>query len=98
MTTITKLVDDFSVVLTDAEDLLKRAANETGDKARDLRSEVESKLKAAKLRLGDLEVKAAESVRAGTRATDAYVHEKPWQAVGIAAVLGIVLGALISRR
>ena len=35
-----KLVDDFSAVLTEAEDLLKRAANETGERAKDLRSQV----------------------------------------------------------
>ena len=39
-----KLVDDFSAVLTEAEDMLKRASAETGDKARDLRSQVETKL------------------------------------------------------
>ena len=31
------LVDDFSAVLAEAEDLLKKASNETGDRARDLR-------------------------------------------------------------
>ena len=47
----TKLVDEFSAVLNEAEDMLKRAANETGDKAKDLRSQVEAKLLHAKLRL-----------------------------------------------
>ena len=46
-----KMVDEFSAVLTEAEDMLKRAANETGDKAKDLRSQVEAKLLNAKLRL-----------------------------------------------
>jgi ElaB/YqjD/DUF883 family membrane-anchored ribosome-binding protein len=32
------------------------------------------------------------------RATDDYVHEHPWGAVGIAAAMGLVLGMLISRR
>ena len=32
------------------------------------------------------------------KATDEYVHDNPWQAVGIAAVAGVVLGLLISRR
>ena len=39
-----KIVDEFSAVLTEAEDMLKRAANETGEKAKDLRSQVEAKL------------------------------------------------------
>ena len=32
------------------------------------------------------------------RATDDYVHENPWAAVGIGAALGLVVGMLISRR
>ncbi len=31
-------------------------------------------------------------------ATDEYVHEHPWKAVGIASLVGFVLGLLISRR
>ena len=46
-----RLVEDFSAVLAEAEDMLKRAATETGDKARDLRNQVEAKLLTAKLRL-----------------------------------------------
>ena len=34
------LVDDMSGVLSDAEDTLKRASSETGDRARELRSQV----------------------------------------------------------
>ena len=55
MTTRDKIIDDFGAVLTEAEDLLKRAGNETGERARDLRSQVESKLLSAKLRLQELE-------------------------------------------
>jgi len=49
------LLDDFSTMLSDAEDLLKRAGNETGERAKDLRAQVEAKLLAAKLRLQELE-------------------------------------------
>ena len=33
----------------------------------------------------------------GARATDDYVHDNPWQAIGIAGVTGLLLGLLISR-
>jgi ElaB/YqjD/DUF883 family membrane-anchored ribosome-binding protein len=32
------------------------------------------------------------------RATDDYVHEHPWRAVGAAAGVGLIIGLLISRR
>ena len=32
------------------------------------------------------------------RATDDYVHDNPWQAIGVAAVVGFVAGLLMNRR
>ena len=94
----TKLVDEFAAVLAEAEEMLKRAAAETGDKARDLRSQVETKLLRAKLSLQELEGQAVDGAKAAARATDDYVHDNPWQAIGIAAAVGIVVGLLMNRR
>lgn len=96
--TRSKLVDEFSSVLTEAEDMLKRAANETGEKARDLRSQVEAKLLTAKLRLQEIEGQAVERAKEAARATDDYVHMHPWQAIGIAAAVGVAIGLLLNRR
>ena len=30
--------------------------------------------------------------------TDAYVHEHPWRAIGIAGAVGVLIGMLIARR
>ena len=94
----TKLVDEFSAVLTEAEDMLKRAANETGEKAKDLRSQVEAKLLTAKLRLQELEGQAVDRAKEAARATDDYVHDHPWQSIGIAAAVGVMIGLLMNRR
>ena len=93
-----KLVDDFATVLSEAEEMLKRAATETGDKARDLRAQVETKLLRAKLRLQELEGEAVDRAKAAARATDDYVHDNPWQAIGIAAAVGVLIGLLMNRR
>ena len=93
-----KLVDEFSAVLAEAEEMLKRAATETGDKARDLRSQVETKLLRAKLSLQELEGQAIDQAKRAARVTDDYVHDNPWQAIGIAAAVGVVLGLLMNRR
>jgi len=92
------LLDDFSVMLTEAEDLLRRAGNETGERAKDLRAQVEAKLLAAKLKLQELEGEALDRAKAAARVTDDYVHDNPWIAIGAAAAAGFVLGILASRR
>ncbi|HSD00027.1 MAG TPA: DUF883 family protein [Casimicrobiaceae bacterium] len=92
------LLDDFSAMLTEAEELLRRAGNETGERAKDLRAQVEAKLLAAKLRLQELEGEAMDTARVAARATDDYVHENPWAAIGAAAAAGFLIGLLMNRR
>jgi ElaB/YqjD/DUF883 family membrane-anchored ribosome-binding protein len=92
------IVKDFGDVLGEAEALLRQAAKETGDKASDLRSQVEAKLTAAKLKLQDLQDDAIDQAKAAARATDDYVRDNPWQAIGAAAAVGFLIGMLVSRR
>lgn len=97
-----KLLDDFHAVVNEADQLLKFVTDEGGDKASALRTKVERNLKAAKERLRSLEDALMEKTKATARATDEYVHENPWQTVGITAglsvVLGVVIGLLLYRR
>ena len=93
-----KIADEFATAMSEAQDMLARAANETGDKARDLRSQVETKLLHAKLRLQELEGEALDRAKNAARATDDYVHDHPWRAVGAAAVVGFVIGLMMNRR
>ncbi|HEY7788760.1 MAG TPA: DUF883 family protein [Casimicrobiaceae bacterium] len=92
------LLDDFSAMLTEAEELLRRAGNETGERAKDLRAQVEAKLLAAKLRLQELEGETIDRAKDAARVTDDFVHDYPWRAIGIAAAAGFVVGLLINRR
>ncbi len=97
-----KLLHDFNEVVADTEQLLKSVAGAGGEKAQALRANVEQSLKNARERLRELEQDALEHTRAAARATDEYVHEHPWRAVGIsaviAAIIGIVVGLLLNRR
>jgi ElaB/YqjD/DUF883 family membrane-anchored ribosome-binding protein len=93
-----RLVDDFVSVLSEAEDLLKKAGTETGERARDLRAQVEAKLLAAKLRLQELEGEAVDRAKEAAKYTDEYVHDNPWRSIGIAAAIGFLAGLLMNRR
>lgn len=93
-----KLIADFKVVIADAEELLKATASQTGEKAAELRERAGESLKRAKLRLQDAQDAMSEKTKAVARATDDYVHEHPWQAVGVAAGVGFLLGLLVGRR
>lgn len=93
-----KLVSDLRVVISDTEELLRATAGAAGEKVGDLRDRLSLRLRDAKERLIDLEAAVVEKTKAAARATDDFVHEEPWKAVGVAAALGIALGVLIGRR
>jgi ElaB/YqjD/DUF883 family membrane-anchored ribosome-binding protein len=91
-------VKDFGDTLSEAETLLNQAATETGERASDLRAQVEAKLRSAKLKLQDLQDDAIDRAKAAARVTDDYVRDNPWQAIGAAAAVGFLVGVLVSRR
>jgi ElaB/YqjD/DUF883 family membrane-anchored ribosome-binding protein len=90
-----KLIADFNAVVSEADQLLKFISDEGGDKANALRTKMEKNLNAAKARLRSVEDAVMERTKVTARATDEYVHENPWQTLGVAAGLGAVLGAAI---
>lgn len=93
-----QLIDDFKVVVADAEALLKATANQGGEKLVEVRTKVEESLKVAKARMAEAQAALLVQTKAAAKATDAYVHENPWKAIGAGAGVGLVIGLLIGRR
>lgn len=93
-----KLVSDMKVVIADAEEILRATAGAAGEKVGELREKIEMRLRDAKERLADAEAAIIDKTKAAARATDDFVHEQPWKAVGVAAALGFAFGVLVSRR
>jgi ElaB/YqjD/DUF883 family membrane-anchored ribosome-binding protein len=93
-----KLIQDLQTVVEDAEALLQATAAQTGEKVENIRERARASVKQAKARLVEAEGEALHQVREAAAGADEYVHQNPWQAVGVAAGVGLVLGLLIGRR
>jgi len=93
-----KLIEDLKVVAQDVEDLLKATATQTSEKVTAARARAEESLRAVKMSLEDAGDAVAARTRAAQQATERYVRDNPWQAVGIAAGVGFLIGYLIGRR
>jgi ElaB/YqjD/DUF883 family membrane-anchored ribosome-binding protein len=63
-----------------------------------VRTKVENALAAAKESLASGTETARRQARKVAGTADDYVRESPWQAIGIAALAGIAVGFLLSRR
>jgi ElaB/YqjD/DUF883 family membrane-anchored ribosome-binding protein len=92
--TMGKLVQDFKTVVRDAESLLKASAGELGDKAREARTRLAASLEDAKASFHKVEEKAI----AGAKATDKIIREHPYQSLGVAFGVGLLIGVLVTRR
>ena len=92
------LIDDIQNVLADTEALLRDAGDQTGAKADAIRARISAKLAEAKAKLSETEQLVAQKAKVAAKATDQYVHDNPWQSIGIAAGVGFLVGLLVSRR
>jgi len=93
-----KLVSDLKVLIADSEELLRASAGQAGEKIAVARERIQASLATAKVKMADAERAMLEKTKIAAKATDDYVHDHPWRAVGIAAGVGLVLGLLIGRR
>ncbi|MFZ3320847.1 MAG: DUF883 family protein [Usitatibacter sp.] len=89
---------DLQNVVADTQELLKTMENEGGVQLDAARERAKSTIATARKTLGDLQTSVQESARVAVKTTDGYVRENPWQAVGISAAVGAVVGFLISRK
>jgi ElaB/YqjD/DUF883 family membrane-anchored ribosome-binding protein len=93
---IDKLLNDLQTVVADAEALLKATAHQAGEKVQEARAKAEESLSAAREHLDDVHEGALQQARELVSSGEEYVRRNPWQAVGIAAGAGLVIGLLIS--
>jgi ElaB/YqjD/DUF883 family membrane-anchored ribosome-binding protein len=93
-----KLAADFRAVMDDIDALMTATTNKADGEARALRARIQEQLTGAKEKLLDAQHEAVQRAKDAAVATDDYVHAKPWQAIGVAAAVGLALGVLIGRR
>lgn len=93
-----EFIDEVKRSLDDAERLMREAAETTGDKATEMREAAMRSLRNTRSALHDTQEAIVESSRQAVKATDHYVHDNPWQAIGIAGIVGLLFGMLVSRK
>lgn len=93
-----RLLTDVKVLVKDTEELVKATAAQAGEKIVDLRNRAQEAVTNLKPQLAHLESTVISKAKTTATATDAYIHENPWTAIGVSAGIGLVIGLLIGRR
>jgi ElaB/YqjD/DUF883 family membrane-anchored ribosome-binding protein len=89
---------EIQSLIADVEDLVSRIADlKDADVAR-IRGKVLRAVSSAKESLADSTENIRRQARRAATTADDYVHDSPWQAIGIAALVGALVGILATRR
>lgn len=91
------LVQEFQALVRETEKLLHHSASLAGDQADALRDDIRNSLDRARETLRHAEASVREQGKIAVDATEDYVHNHPWQSLGVAAAIGVLFGLLISR-
>ena len=92
------LIDDAKDVLRETAELIEAAANASPEDSKKIYAKIAENLKSAKHRLVEIESVAVEKAKVAPKKTDEFVQEHPWQAVGVGAAVGLLIGFLAARR
>lgn len=85
-------------LFADVQDLVGRVAHVADPEIARLRTRIEGGLATTRKALADGTDQVQRQAKAAVATSDRYVHEQPWQSVGIAAFAGLLVGFLVGRR
>ncbi len=93
-----QLIGEFKSLMADAEALIKATEDHPSETINAIRTKALETMTGAKESLSNLEGALTEKAKVVAEGADDFVHRNPWEAVGVAAGLGLLIGLFIRRR
>lgn len=93
-----KFKTDLKTLLEDTEQILQATTGQADAKMMALRRKLSESFNSVQSTFTEWEKALVDRTKAAAKATDHYVHEHPWQSIGIASGIGLLIGILIGRR
>jgi len=90
--------EEIRNLIADVEDLVARLADLNDGDVATLRTKVLETVASAKETLADSAETLRRQAQRAMNGADEYVRESPWAAVGVAALVGALVGILVARR
>lgn len=90
--------DDLALLTETLEEVLRASGDPADQKYIELKQKAEQALEDVKSRVSQASDGYYYRAKQAAYRADDYVHEKPWQGVGIGAAAGLFVGLLLARR
>nr|WP_165773138.1 DUF883 family protein [Conservatibacter flavescens] len=92
------LLDEIRDILANAEELFDDQKQSGEAELKKLKDTLNSRIGRAKEQFSNLQQDAVAGAKQVAKQTDAIVQDNPYKAIGIAGVIGLLLGVLISKK
>lgn len=89
---------DLRALSRDAEELLKVSAGDLSEKAKEARSRLSSAIDRAKATCADMQEQTVATAKAAARKADTVIRAHPYESIGIAFGVGLLIGVLVTRK
>jgi ElaB/YqjD/DUF883 family membrane-anchored ribosome-binding protein len=96
--TLGDLTGEYHRFLADIEEMIEATTTLTGEDLTRAKAALAARFAAARGSVADAGAAVGERARGAARVTDSYVHDNPWQAIGIGAAVGLLVGFMLARR
>jgi ElaB/YqjD/DUF883 family membrane-anchored ribosome-binding protein len=93
-----RVMADLKMLASDAEDLLRATAGDASEKAKEARAKVAAALERAKATFSEMQEHGLESAKAAARKADETIRTHPYESLGVAFGIGVLVGALLRRK
>lgn len=89
---------EFHNFVADVEDLFKATVNLSGEELSLAKAKLGQRITAAKHSVEGMSETLVNRARQTAETTNTYVHDKPWNAIGVSAAAGLLVGYLLTRK
>jgi ElaB/YqjD/DUF883 family membrane-anchored ribosome-binding protein len=93
-----QLIGDFKALMADVQALIQATASHEDGAVSAICAKALDTLSNAKESLAVTEGTLTEKAKVVAEGADEFVHRNPWEAIGVAAGLGLLIGLFIRRR
>jgi len=93
-----RVMADLRALAHDSEALLLATADDVSEKAKAARTRLAAALDRTKATMSEFQQNAIEGAKEAAQKADAVIRAHPYESIGVAFGIGILIGLLVSRK
>ena len=93
-----RILTDLKTLVRDAEDLLKATSKDASEMAKEARARLGAALERTKSTCQEVQDRGIETARTAAKKADSVIHDHPYESIGVAFGVGLLLGVLLREK